>query len=329
MEEQLENAFRFYRFSGEQEELREEMAGMGEISRRAVLDQYETMLKAQLLDLAAQEEVVLTDIELLLETDEKSGATAVCCTFWPGYRKGRKGRRQRSSGGLPSSGICRRKTSIYTAAREAEIMDTKKQSSFIEIVKSRFAGKGPRKDYLVIALLFGVLLLVIAMPVQDKTTGKTDSYPSDGTGNARESQAAAVEEPAYERQLEIRLENFLRQVDGVGQVQVLIRLKDAGEQVVEKDVPTRSTSQTNAQEGTQETESTTEEATVFEETKDGRQIPYVVREYAPGISGVVVAATGADDPRVEQDILEAVQALLQIEVHKIKVLKLKEGEGLY
>ena len=28
--------------------------GMGEISRRAVLDQYETMLKAQLLDLAAQ-----------------------------------------------------------------------------------------------------------------------------------------------------------------------------------------------------------------------------------------------------------------------------------
>lgn len=74
MEEQLENAFRFYRFSGEQEELREEMAGMGEISRRAVLDQYETMLKAQLLDLAAQEEVVLTDIELLLETDEKSGS---------------------------------------------------------------------------------------------------------------------------------------------------------------------------------------------------------------------------------------------------------------
>lgn len=74
MEEQLENAFRFYRFSGEQEELREEMAGMGEIGRRAVLDQYETMLKAQLLDLAAQEEVVLTDIELLLETDEKSGS---------------------------------------------------------------------------------------------------------------------------------------------------------------------------------------------------------------------------------------------------------------
>ena len=47
---------------------------MGEIGRRAVLDQYETMLKAQLLDLAAQEEVVLTDIELLLETDEKSGS---------------------------------------------------------------------------------------------------------------------------------------------------------------------------------------------------------------------------------------------------------------
>lgn len=74
MEEQLENAFRFYRFSGEQEELKEEMAGMGQISRQAVLEQYEAMLKTQLLDLAGQEEVVLTDIELLLETDEKSSS---------------------------------------------------------------------------------------------------------------------------------------------------------------------------------------------------------------------------------------------------------------
>ena len=209
-------------------------------------------------------------------------------------------------------------------------MDTKKQSSLIEIVKSRFAGKGLRKDYLVIALLTGVLLLVIAMPVKETASGENSSIFADTASNtSQESQTAVTDRQSDEKQLENRLEDFLGQVDGVGRVRVLIRLKDAGEQVVEKDAPTRSTSQTDGGGEVSTTEENREETTVFEETRDGRQIPYVIREYAPEISGVVVAAEGAGSAEVEQDILEAVQALLQIEVHKIKVLKLKEVEGLY
>ena len=49
----------------------------------------------------------------------------------------------------------------------------------------------------------------------------------------------------------------------------------------------------------------------------------MVKEYEPEIEGVIVAAQGADKPAVVQNILEAVQALLKVEVHKVKVLKMK------
>ena len=43
----------------------------------------------------------------------------------------------------------------------------------------------------------------------------------------------------------------------------------------------------------------------------------------PKVTGVLIAAEGADRPVVVREIQEAVQALFQVEAHKIKVMKLK------
>ena len=48
-------------------------------------------------------------------------------------------------------------------------------------------------------------------------------------------------------------------------------------------------------------------------------------ESYPKISGVVVVAEGGEDPHVIQNIHEAVQALFQVEAHKIKVMKIVTG----
>lgn len=203
-------------------------------------------------------------------------------------------------------------------------MNNKNETSFIEIVKSRIKGRVFRKDQLLILLLLGVLLLVIAVPTEEKADRKAQE---DGEEVSLPSVREQAEKPmAYEEVLSDRLERFLSQVEGVGEVRVLIKVKGSGERVVEKDIPSRQstlsgTDETGSTESSRESEE--KEATVYEETEDGRQIPYVRKEYAPEIDGVVVAAQGADQSVVVQNILEAVQALLQIEVHKIKVLKLK------
>ena len=217
-------------------------------------------------------------------------------------------------------------------------MNNKKDTSFIEIVKSSIRDRGIKKDQLLILLLLGILLLVIAIPTNEKD-GSFDSSLPDGQDQAEgqnshedaqsagDTKAAAQRESvSYEELYAQKLESFLSQVEGVGQVRVLIKVRASREQVVEKDTPVRE----NEEAGTDETGSTTtareteqEETTVYEETQDGRQIPYVVKEYEPEIEGVIVAAQGADQPAVVQNILEAVQALLKVEVHKVKVLKMK------
>ncbi len=53
----------------------------------------------------------------------------------------------------------------------------------------------------------------------------------------------------------------------------------------------------------------------------GNQEPYLSNERYPKISGVVVVAEGGK-VHVIQNIQEAVQALFQVEAHKIKVMKM-------
>lgn len=41
------------------------------------------------------------------------------------------------------------------------------------------------------------------------------------------------------------------------------------------------------------------------------------------VTGVLIAAEGADNPVIKQNIQQAVMALFQIEAHKIKIMKMK------
>ena len=64
-------------------------------------------------------------------------------------------------------------------------------------------------------------------------------------------------------------------------------------------------------------------STVYAETEDGSQTPYISSETYPEIRGVLVVAKGGGDPVIVQQIQEAVMALFHVDAHKIKVLKMK------
>ena len=49
----------------------------------------------------------------------------------------------------------------------------------------------------------------------------------------------------------------------------------------------------------------------------------MIKELAPQIEGVVVAASGAGDEFVVDEITQAVSVLFNLPVHKIKVVKMK------
>lgn len=155
-----------------------------------------------------------------------------------------------------------------------------------------------KKNQLLIILLVGILLVVIAIP--------NDSVKEDASGETKGGESESQSQ-SYTRQMERRLENVLKKVEGVGNVDVMITYKSTSEKVVEKD--------------TGQSDTTTEETTVYNDTQDGAKSPYVRMERMPEVEGVVVIAEGGNNAVVVKNITEAVQALFDVDTHKIKIMK--------
>ena len=193
-----------------------------------------------------------------------------------------------------------------------------------------------KSDWLLLALA-GILLLVIALPVEsgDGTaekaynTAQGEKETSGGSGRtASGSQTSEEGEQEYVQYLEKKLENILMQMDGVGRVDVMITVSDGGEQIVEKDKKTTSSSTGERDSGGGErsvTEQAGEASTVYVETAD-EKYPYVQKETLPTVAGVVVVAEGGGNPAAVSEISESVQALLKVEPHRIRVVKMCSRE---
>ena len=168
--------------------------------------------------------------------------------------------------------------------------------------------------------IFGVLLLVIAMPVekaQKKDSGMTQTQPAAEDETAESGRERADDSIA---ELESRLEETLSLIDGAGQVRVMITMKDTGEKVVEKDVTCRADA---ASDGSQNTEQS--QSSVY--TRDGNaETPYISNEMTPQVEGVLVVAQGGGNSMVKQNILQSVMALFPLEAHKITIVKMSMQE---
>lgn len=163
----------------------------------------------------------------------------------------------------------------------------------------------PKKDQLLILVLSGLLLAVAAIPA-DRGRAKAGVQQEPASQAQTEGKYTDGD---YEERMEQKLQEMLSQVEGVGAVQVMLTFEGTGEKQVEKDQTV--------------SESSSQEETVFEEEGGSVRTPYVTSETNPRVEGVLVIAEGGGSSRVQQEILEAAQALFGIEAHKIKIMKME------
>lgn len=205
-----------------------------------------------------------------------------------------------------------------------------------KMAEAMTGGKKLRKDQCLIIVLVGVLLCVIALPVRQKES-KSDisNMINDTIDNHRSTDAGEdnFEVPNtashYTEYWENKLENALREVEGVGKVKVLINLSQSEQKVVEKDGPEvySETTEADAAGGSRTTgETRVEKSTVYTVDDRGQDIPYVVMTIAPDVEGVVVIAQGGGMQSVQENIIEAIQVLFDIDANKIKIVKMKNNQ---
>ncbi len=211
-----------------------------------------------------------------------------------------------------------------------------------------------RNEKWLILLVLGLAILILYAPLGKKTSGNVvgqsgESWSESGTGmnyfnntqiNCAETSGAEESRSdietglttntskqdtnrLYELRLEQRIRDVLKNVDGVGEVDVMLTLSSSSEKVlrVDKERSRATTSETDSSGGTrQQAEESLRESTVLA-GGSGSGEPVVEKELAPEISGVVISAQGGGNASVQKEISEAMQALFGLPAHKIKVLK--------
>lgn len=194
-----------------------------------------------------------------------------------------------------------------------------------------FRKKWFQKDKLIVLFLAGILLLVIAIPTGDRkktTTSKNTQKEETASLPQTEENSIRRWEEEYRETLEKRLKDILSQMEGMGEVEVMITLKSSQERIVEKDesVQGKKTSEEDGTGGKRViSQSESARTTVYDgEKKSGE--PFVVKTVYPSVEGVLVVAQGADSGKMNTNITEIAKALFGVEAHKIKVVKRRAGK---
>lgn len=192
-----------------------------------------------------------------------------------------------------------------------------------------------RKDNLLVLILVGILLFVIALPTKDNnresggTAGEKGTVLNSSGPDSEDKKDLETAEEAvsldYAADMERRLTEALADMAEVGRVKVMITLKSSSELVVEKEMPvSRSmTTETDAQGGSRTVNTSEMGESVVYSTEGSSSTPYVVKTYVPEIEGVLVVAEGAGRGTVNRTVTEIVQALFDVDAHKVMVVKME------
>lgn len=186
--------------------------------------------------------------------------------------------------------------------------------------KKKLTWKDIGMTRLLLLLFAGALLIFLSLSDIFSDGGSKNSEKDTLTKEVTTNQTAQSSSLSdYEK----RLKEVLSKVEGVGRVEVMITEKESKELVVLKDKPyTQETlNETDQSGGTRISSSTkSEEDTVLSGGTGSTAEPFITKEIAAQVEGVLVIAEGGANGDVAADITAAVQALFGVPAHKIKVL---------
>ncbi len=118
----------------------------------------------------------------------------------------------------------------------------------------------------------------------------------------------------YCERLEEKLEGIISQIDGAGNVKVMVSVSGSPEIIYVSDTDNKTSTTTNGS-----TTTTTSSPIIIGSGTNSSGI--IKTETLPDVKGVIVVSSGANKVGIKLDILKAVATLLDISTEKITILK--------
>lgn len=175
--------------------------------------------------------------------------------------------------------------------------------------KSGFLGllKNKQVKTILIVLFFGLLALIIL----------NSSFGEEITNvNGVNTNLNYVSSLDYCEKLENKLVEVLGNIQGAGEVKVMVTVESGPKLNFASNVDERNNTTTSG--GNTTSNSTFVEEPIIINSSSG-SLPLIVSEVSPKINGVVVVASGAKDVSVKLNLLQAVMALLDVSSNNIQI----------
>lgn len=157
-------------------------------------------------------------------------------------------------------------------------------------------------------------------------SAKTTSNSNQNTNNKKTTESSIQSQntsDSNQDNLEARLESILSNINGVGDVKVLINYSESSETVAmyNENSKTSSTEESDKSGGTRKIEETDSQKEVVYQEENGTKTPIVQKMVEPKIEGAIITSKGASDINIKTNIIQAVEAVTGLPTHKICVLE--------
>ena len=171
--------------------------------------------------------------------------------------------------------------------------------------------KDKKKIYSLLSLGVVCVIALIVMP----SFSKKESEEEKKTSVDKQTQ---VEQTNNNSSLEGKLKNVLSQIEGAGELDVMITFESSEEiqPAYNSNSTTENTKEVDSQGGERTTTTSSENKTMI---TSGSSNPVVIKTNEAKIKGVIVVATGANDAKVKETLYSAVQTALQISGHQVEI----------
>ena len=172
--------------------------------------------------------------------------------------------------------------------------------------------KDKKKIYslLTLAVICGIALIAMS-GLEDKAISSKDEVNNKITQEelSNESSKATLEE---------KIKNILSQIEGAGEVDVMITYESSEEiqPAFNTNTTTEETKEVDQQGGERTVTTSSENKTMITSSSNE---PIVIKTNQPKINGVIVVATGAKDLTVKETLYSAVQTALQVQGHQVEI----------
>ncbi len=181
----------------------------------------------------------------------------------------------------------------------------------IDVMKiiEKISQKGKQNIFIVIGIVGIFLILISEMDFSSNKGNKSTEHYS-------------INE--YKVQTEKEITSLLKEINGVGNVKVMITLESGEENIyAQKEKNVNDYKNDKNQDRNQEVSKNTFENEVVIVNNSGNNSALVEKVLQPTIQGVAVVCSGADDVSVVSAVTNSVSVVLNVPTHKICVTKMR------